>query len=101
MEGNMGDLSTDFIKAWERYTGLEWDIDHQGGFGDSYRDFKAGWDAAKQAALDIVKCACGQPATFDGIICPACRHDEIREIERQIEADKKCTCGSKELINED
>uniref|UniRef100_A0A6H2A5S2 Uncharacterized protein n=1 Tax=viral metagenome TaxID=1070528 RepID=A0A6H2A5S2_9ZZZZ len=42
----MKDLSKEFVKAWEKHTGLEWSIDYQGGFRDSYRDFKAGWDAA-------------------------------------------------------
>ena len=42
--------SKEFITAWERHTGLEWEIDYQGGFRDSYRDFKAGWDASFQSA---------------------------------------------------
>jgi hypothetical protein len=73
----MGDLSTHFIKAWERYTGLEWTIDHQGGFGDSYRDFKAGWDAAQQPAAPVAKCMCGSkkmPLMHGAVhyVCPDC-----------------------------
>ena len=36
-----------FIAAWEKFTGLEWAEDYQGGFALSFRDFKAGWDACE------------------------------------------------------
>jgi hypothetical protein len=39
----------EFIKAWEKYSGLKWDEDRQGGFNLSFRDFKAGWDACQEA----------------------------------------------------
>ena len=29
----------------------------------------------------ISRCQCGQPATYDGIICPVCRHKQITEKE--------------------
>lgn len=32
----------------------------------------------EDSAEAIPKCKCGQPATYDGVICPACRHDELR-----------------------
>lgn len=42
----MVDTINKFIKAWEIYSGLEWEIDHQGDFPASFKDFKAGWFAA-------------------------------------------------------
>ena len=36
-----------FIKAWEKFSGLEWAEDYQGSFRLSFRDFKAGWDACE------------------------------------------------------
>ena len=50
----MKEPSKEFIEAWEKHTGLEWSIDYQGGFRDSYRDFKAGWDAAKSCTSQPV-----------------------------------------------
>ena len=62
-----------FIKAWERHSGLTWAEDYRGGFGLSFRDFKVGWDAVIcSGRYDPVCSKCGDPLTSEELICDAC-----------------------------
>ena len=56
-----------FIAAWEKFTGLEWAEDYQGGFALSFRDFKAGWDACE---CHLTSRSSGQANTE--LECPHC-----------------------------
>ena len=60
-----------FIKAWEDYTGLTWSEDYQGGFGLSFRDFKAGWDSHKHLTSAIHADGGNEP-TIDAVAFSCC-----------------------------
>jgi len=67
-----------FIEAWEKYSGLIWSEDYQGGFGLSFRDFKAGWDAnghhlSSKSIRPGTQCICEPYYANQGIhstLCP-------------------------------
>ena len=61
-----------FIEAWENYSGLTWAEDYQGGFGLSFRDFKAGWDACESHLTSAIHADGENEPTIDDVAFSCC-----------------------------